>query len=273
MKRRVSQLKPFLLAPLVFWGNLFVRPRIPVLLYHSIDDSGSVTSVAPRTFREHMQYLNRRGYETISLAKYVEYLQTGLKPRKKLVAVTFDDGYKNNHTEAMPILRKYGFTATIFVATDYVGKTSSWARLDSIPELPLLSWSEIKEMNDLGIEFGSHTCGHTRLTQLSEVEMETELVRSKAKLEAKLNKAVTFFCHPYGCSDHRTRRKAKECGYLSAFGSLDFSSSNSRDSLYDLRRVGTAHFSSLWDFKAGLLGTYEWYIRMKRIFEPAGARN
>lgn len=258
---------------LVFLGHLSPSRQIPILLYHSIDNSGSVTSIAPKEFRAHMQYLKSRNYQAISLQNYVEYLRMGRKPPQKMIVLTFDDGFKNNYTEAFPVLRRYGFIGTIFLPTDYIGGVCSWDKDESIPELPLLSWQEIQEMSDLGIDFGSHTCTHSHLTQLSYDEIKAELLKSKSIIEAKTNKPVTFFCHPYGDTNHQTQRAAQESGYLGAFGGLDFSLANSKDNLYDLERIGTAHFSSLWDFKAGLLGTYDWYIKIKKYLGIEGLRN
>jgi peptidoglycan/xylan/chitin deacetylase (PgdA/CDA1 family) len=130
----------------------------------------------------------------------------------------------------------------------------------------MLSWDEIQEMSDYGIDFGSHTCSHPYLTRMSKDELKTELLNSKSIIEARLNKPVRFFCHPYGNTNHQTQKAAEECGYLGAFGGLDFSLANSKDNLFNLKRVGTAHFSSLQDFKAGLLGTYDWYIKLKGMF-------
>ncbi len=217
-----------------------------------------------------MEYLKYSGYRTISLPKFVEYLHMDAKSPSKTVVLTFDDGFKNNYSEAFPVLQKYGFTATVFLVTNYIDAVCSWDKHKSIPEIPLLSWDEIQEMSDYGIDFGAHSCSHPYLTQISKGELKTELLSSKSITETKLNKPVKFFSHPYGDLNHETKQTAKECGFLGAFGGLDFSLANSKDDLYDLKRVGTKHFSSLHDFRAGLLGTYDWYIKLKRIFMSLG---
>ena len=261
-----SQVKRYASSILVLVGHIYPKNSIPVLVYHSVDNSQSVISITPREFRAQMEYLKYSGYETISLQSFVGCLKTNVKSSQKSVVITFDDGFKNNYSEAFPILRKYGFTATIFLTTNYIGGVCSWQRDKSIPEIPMLCWDEIQEMNHYGIDFGSHSCSHSYLTRISNEELKAELINSKSIIEAKLTKPTRFFCHPYGNRDRRTQRMAKECGYLGAFGGLDFSLANSSDDLYDLKRVGTAHFSSIQDFKAGLLGTYDWYIRLNRIF-------
>jgi len=267
MKNPAPRFKNLSSLILVLIGSFYPKSGIPVLAYHSVDNSGSIISIRPIEFNRQMEYLKYNGYRTISLLEFVEYLQTNdARPVSKTVALTFDDGFKNNYSEAFPVLRKHGFTATIFLATDYIGSISSWDKDKSIPVIPMLSWDEIREMSDYGIDFGAHSCSHRYLTRISKDELKAELLNSKSIIEARLKKPVRFFCHPYGNRDQRTQRVAKECGYLGAFGGLDFSLANSSDDLYDLKRVGTAHFSSIQDFKAGLLGTYDWYIRLKRIF-------
>lgn len=262
----VHTIKNVFSSILALLGRLSQKRGIPVLLYHSVDPTRSVISITSEEFRAQMAYLNATGYKTISLSDFLGYLCSETIPQEKMVVLTFDDGFKNNYTEAFPILCEYGFTATIFLTTDYISGVCSWEKHDSIPRLPLLSWDEIKEMSDFGIDFGSHTCSHPYLTRMSKDGLKAELLASKSTIEAKLKKPVRFFCHPYGDTNCETQQGAKDCGYLGAFGGLDFSLTNTKGNLYDLTRVGTAHFSTLQDFKAGLLGTYDWYIRLKGLF-------
>ena len=256
-------IKKVLSSILVLIGRLSRRRGIPVLLYHSVDSTGSVISIMSEEFSRQMAYLNATGYKTISLSDFLGYLRSGTVPHEKIVVLTFDDGFKNNYTEAFPILREYGFTATIFLATDYIDRVCSWEKHDSIPRFPLLSWDEIREMSDYGIDFESHTCSHPYLSRLSREEMRNELLESKMVIETALNKQVTFFCHPYGDSSRETQEAARECGYVGVFGGLDYSLRNTKENVYNLSRVGTARFTSLEDFKAGLLGTYDCYITLR----------
>jgi peptidoglycan/xylan/chitin deacetylase (PgdA/CDA1 family) len=120
-------------------------------------------------------------------------------------------------------------------------------------------------MNDNGFDFGSHSCNHPYLTRMTENEILTEVLKSKYIIEDRINKSVKFFCYPYGDSDKRTQQIVKSCGYLGAFGGVDFSLGSKKKNLYDLKRMGTSHFSSIQDFQAGLLGTYQWYIKVRNL--------
>jgi len=258
-----KRLKWLISKPLVLIGHLRCKPRVPVLLYHSVDTSGSVISISPRTFYSQMAHLQGRGYRTLSLHEYVRLLTAEGPAPERAVVITFDDGFKNNYTEAFPILKAFGFSCTIFLATDFVGKICAWERHSSIGDLPMLSWGEIREMQRLGIEFGSHGCSHAHLTHLSESGIKRELIESKSVLERELDKPIRFFCHPYGDVSELTQQLVRDAGYAGAFGSLEFSSRNGKADLYNLKRVGTARFSNLDDFRAGLLGAYDGYVRLK----------
>jgi peptidoglycan/xylan/chitin deacetylase (PgdA/CDA1 family) len=264
-QHRGKRVKKVLSGLLVYMGRLRRWAGVPVLLYHSVDTSGSVISISPEEFRLHMTYLKQDGYQTMTLHTYVDYLNKAEKPPDKMVVLTFDDGFKNNYAEALPILLEYGFTGTVFVSTDFVGKTCTWEKNRSIPDLPMLSWDEMREMRDFGMEFGSHSCSHHYLTRLSRDDIRTELRESKLIIEGEIKRPVRFFCHPYGDVSEDTQRMAKESGYAAAFGSLKYSSTNSKQDLYNLKRVGTGRFSCLEDFKAGVLGTYDWYVYVKEF--------
>lgn len=265
MRHTKIQIKRATSSLLALIGRHKSPKRIPVLLYHSIDNSGSVISITPTEFKAHMKYLKNNGYQTLSLIKFVKYISMSEKPQTKSVIITFDDGFKNNISEAFPILRNYGFTATIFLVTNHIGGVFSWDGHASIPQLPLLSWEEIEKMSASGIDFGAHSCNHPFLTRIPRGEQKKEILNSRMIIEERLNKPVTFFCHPYGDTNYQTQQVVRECGYVGAFGGLDYSLANSKNNLYNLKRVGTARFRSIQDFKAGLVGTYEWYIKMKRI--------
>jgi peptidoglycan/xylan/chitin deacetylase (PgdA/CDA1 family) len=172
---------------------------VPILTYHSLDDSGAVTSVAPLDFREHMQILAQRGFTGIGLSALLDAWdgRRTLPPRP--VVITFDDGFANVLEHAAPPLADLGFGATIFVVSGRSGLTNDWPnQVADTPRLPLLSWSELAQMARGGFEIGAHSVTHRALTEISQSEASKEIVESKTAIEDQLGQAVQTFAYPFG---------------------------------------------------------------------------
>ena len=173
--------------------------QVPVLTYHSIDESGSKISVSRAQLDRHIRYLKRTGYSSLSLRDAVRRVRERRELPQRAVVITFDDGYRNNLRDALPVLTAYGFTATVFVTTGYIGKTNRWPNQhSSIPKLPMMTWDEIKEMRRAGIDFGAHSHSHTRLTEVEPEEARREMLRSKSEIEERLGEAIDLLAYPYG---------------------------------------------------------------------------
>ena len=173
--------------------------RIPILTYHSIDRSGSVLSVTPSDFREHMQLLVRNGFNGIRFDQLVDAMNGNAVLPPKAVVLTFDDAYANFHEHAMPALREAGYCATLFVVAGLVGKSNEWpGQGPSIPNMPLLDWPALREIAQAGIEIGSHTCTHPRLDQARTDQLEEEIAGSRCTLEDGVGVPVTTFAYPFG---------------------------------------------------------------------------
>ncbi len=170
---------------------------VPILTYHSIDDSRSVISISPATFKMQMKYLAECGYQSLSFSEAVVFLREKKPFPEKAFVATFDDGYENNYTGAFPVLQQFGFKGTIFLISDYCGKTWS-GDASSLEPRSLLSWAEIKEMHRHGIEFGAHTLTHPDLTLIPVAQAERETRQSKAEIQERLGAEVTTFAYPYG---------------------------------------------------------------------------
>lgn len=242
--------------------SLLFRARknvVPILTYHSIDNSGSIISVTKKRFAEQMKYLKSAGYRTITLGELLKLLKADTVLSEKNVVITFDDGYKNNFSEAFPILREYGFNATVFPSTDYIEKKGGL-----LAKTPFLSWADIQEMNKYGIEFGSHGCSHPNLPKLSEKELRTELKNSKSMLESNIGESIHCFCYPYGEYNEQVQGILREVGYGGAC-TIEFGVDNTKDNLFALNRIGTAHFKTIHDFNMGLTGVYDRYEKLKKI--------
>lgn len=172
---------------------------VPILTYHSLDETEAVTSVAPRDFREHMYSLARRGFVGISLSGLLDAWDGAEKLPARPVALTFDDGFANVLEHAAPLMSELGFRATIFVVSGRCGQTNDWPnQAPNIPRLPLLSWSELAQMVAAGFEIGAHSVTHRPLNEIGATEAEQEIVESKMMIEQRLGQRVNNFAYPFG---------------------------------------------------------------------------
>lgn len=170
-------------------------------MYHSIDETGSPISIDPRAFRQHMEFLARGRPRVIPLRD----IATHAAP-DETVAITFDDGFANFVEFAVPLLEDLGLPTTMFVVTDHVGGTNAWqnaAGPKNIPILPLMSWDALQRIARGGVEIGSHTRRHARLTTVDDPGLVEELEGAADRLQRELGARPTSFAYPYGDLDHR----------------------------------------------------------------------
>ncbi len=193
-----------------------------ILTYHSLDDSGSVLSTPPGRFAEQMRILSELGVRVVPLGQ-VRYELGSLRPPERLVAITFDDGFRSVYEHALPVLQRYGFPATVFLVTDYCGKTNAWPGQPlTALRRPLLTWAQVREMSGAGITFGSHTRTHPDLRTLPPSGVEEELVLSKKIIEDAIGGPVDTFAYPYGAYNDTVRHLAEEHFALACSTTLGF---------------------------------------------------
>jgi len=179
-----------------------------------------------RGFEKHLRYMKNFG-DFISLDDAVGILESNRPVSGRYFCITFDDGFKNCMTNAMPLLLKYGAPAAFFVPTKYIdfspdksgGISGKFFDNEKIV-MEFLSWDDCRKMSAEGMAFGSHGVSHTRLIDLSEEEAERELGESKAKIEQELGMPCRHFCAPVGIPGvdflpDRDPRIAKRVGYQS----------------------------------------------------------
>lgn len=262
MKHQIKKGISFCLAQL---GNILTFDHIPILTYHSIDSSGSPISMDENQFTRQMEWLYEHDYRTVSLNSFLERVGNGtVSSGKKNVVLTFDDGFENNYTVAFPVLKKFGFKATFFLSTAFLGTNSHWLE-PPLDRMSMLSWEQVKEMSQAGMDFGAHTVHHTDLTVVDRDHAEREINDSKDVIEDHLNKGVYFFCYPFGHYSWELEFLVRRIGFLGAC-TTKYGIRNSRDDRYKLSRIGTAKFSNHFDFIAGILGTYDLYEAIRRLF-------
>ncbi len=173
--------------------------KIPILIYHEIGPGPNSLFVSKKLFAQQMQYLYQNGYRVVSVAHAQKLMQAN-EPVGKTVAISFDDGYKSVYTQAWPILKSYGFSATVFVITDFIGRENR------------LTWYEIKDMQSQGIEIGSHTQTHPSLLDVKSTDLNHEIAGSRQYL-AQHGVTAQTFCYPGGHYDKAIVEQVRNAGY------------------------------------------------------------
>ena len=241
--------------------------KVPILYYHKISSppAGSANPhlyVSPDNFAAQMRYLSEHGYNSLTLSEVGEALAREKKLPRRPVVVTFDDGHQDNFEHAFPSLVRYHLKATIFIVADYVGKDAGWQRQDKAVE-PLISWDHIRQMQNKGITFASHTCTHPLLNKIPYDQARYEIGVSRDKLEQGLGGAVESFCYPYGEYNQEVVNLVREAGYKAAC-ITDHGNRHTREDIYTLRRVFIWPDTTLMRFAYYLSGFYDYEKARKR---------
>jgi peptidoglycan/xylan/chitin deacetylase (PgdA/CDA1 family) len=173
--------------------------KYPILMYHAVDPQRSVISIQPEVFAGQMRWLYENHISVLPLRVLIEHLQEGKTLPDRCAVLTFDDGFAGVYEHAFPVLKAYRFPATVFLVAEAVGRDNRWSgQPNGIPVLKLLDVNQIQEMSAAGLEFGSHTLTHPHLSELSNEEINKEVLESKAVLEARLEIPIQTFAYPYG---------------------------------------------------------------------------
>lgn len=179
------------------------KKKVPILMYHSISHTTNRKfkqfTVAPSLFAEQMAYLHQHGYTPITVTQLVNALfQEGSVLPEQPIVLTFDDGFADFYTEALPVLKQYGFVATLYVVTGFVNSTSYWLQREGEATRLMLTWDQLAEISASGVECGAHSHHHPRLDVLSYSTAQDEIVQSKNLLEHHLSQEASSFAYPYG---------------------------------------------------------------------------
>lgn len=221
------------------------RNTTRVLTYHSIGTRDHEMNVTPEAFQEQMQWLSENA-TVISLDDAVA--------GKEGVAITFDDGFRDNLTNAAPVLKAHSFRATVFVVP---GRAGGFLDHDSPTEdARLMTWEEILELKGLGVKIGGHTMNHARLSSLSEAAQESEIIESTRLLEEHLGEPIESFAYPFGSAmdyDSASVRCVQRANYAYAVSNR-YGPVSSRSSRWEIPRIWIDRSDTMESFQQKVRG-------------------
>ncbi len=262
------------LSVLGFGIRRLLRRRAPsgvrILLYHAVADLAPAQdrwrmSVSPRLLAAHLAWLRRHGYMCVSLQEAVEMIQGRRPMADKAVALTFDDGFRDVLTRAVPILERARAPATLFVVAGRLGvpEPFPWLEHPTRFDRPL-TWEELQALAGHPlVSVGSHAWSHRRLSGLPVDEQERDIVQSKAALERHLGRPVRWFAYPYGHAgsfSDETIGCLQRLGFEAAFANI-MGVNRVGDSPWMLKRTRVGWEDRPWRFRLKMAGAYDWVDR------------
>lgn len=198
----------------------------PALLYHKISKPRRDSKVRgaftpPQRFRRQLTYLKQQGFNFYTASELIQHFQSHGEFPARAVALTFDDGWQDNYSNAFPVLQELGIKATIFIIPSCIGQMSTPATTPAGDRgYPHLSREEILEMARAGIEFGSHTMSHAWLHQIPEGEVKAEIEMAKREIENLVQKPCWTIAYPAGYFSDAARRAVSDAGHIGAFSTI-----------------------------------------------------
>jgi peptidoglycan/xylan/chitin deacetylase (PgdA/CDA1 family) len=193
---------------------------IPILVYHQIDVAPSKGSpfrslyVPPAAFARQMRLLSLLGYRGLSMSALMPYLRG--EKHGKVVGITFDDGFLNNLTHALPVLQAHGFSSTCYAVSQRLGQTNVWDAAQGVASAPLMNAEQLRQWVTGGQEVGAHTRHHVNLTACDDDLASEEISLSNTELTTLIGRPLEAFCYPYGWFTTRHTEMVRAAGFASA---------------------------------------------------------
>ncbi|HEY3210584.1 MAG TPA: polysaccharide deacetylase family protein [Actinomycetota bacterium] len=236
-----------------------------ILCYHAVDSEWqSPLSVTPREFQAQCAWLSRHK-RVVGAAEAATRLVISGRLAPGWIALTFDDGFRSVFRHAFPVLTRHHFPATVFLVAQTLtpeGRPVDWVDDPPSWRVETLTLEEVREMQEAGVRFGSHSYAHHDLTALSDEECERDLRASRELLEDLLETRVTLLAYPRGLHSERVRRAAARAGFANAFTLPE-----RRESIgpHAIPRVGVYPGNGTMAVRAK---TSRWYplVRTSRVF-------
>ena len=264
--KKVIKIAVCIFAACTGYNSKTNKKGLTILTYHSIGNKIEPDeTVTPEEFEKQLQYI-KDNYKVISLEDAVEYLQTDIEKVAGSIVITFDDGYSNNYHNAYPLLKKHSFPATIFLVSNFIDDK----------EGKYLSQSQIHELMDNNISFGSHTISHRILTGLKKEEIIREIRDSKDLLESQLGQRMNSFAYPIGTKadfNNAIMETVKAHKYTCACSNV-YGMNDENSDIFALKRIGIETTDCFFLFKQKLDGALnimsfkdtKSFQNLKRIF-------
>jgi peptidoglycan/xylan/chitin deacetylase (PgdA/CDA1 family) len=245
-------------------------------MYHSIAHEDEVgvhpyyrTVTSPAVFAAQMESLHQAGFSVVT--GLTEAIRRCREPEfgKNIVVITFDDGFRNFYTNAFPVLNHYGFTATMFLPTAYIGENAL-----NFKGKECLTWNEARELHRHGISLGSHTVTHPQLYDCDAASIKQEIVGSKQTIEQKLGCAVQSFSYPYAFPETdngfktKLREELHQAGYENGVCTTVGRPGPASDPFF-LKRLPVNSDDDPQLFLAKLAGSYDWISKPQYIVKMA----
>jgi peptidoglycan/xylan/chitin deacetylase (PgdA/CDA1 family) len=197
--------------------------RVPVLMYHRVGTAHNAWearyAISPENFAAHMRALKGAGYRAITIDQLVQWLEGGPQLPDKALLVTFDDGFRGVGEHALPVMETLGWPFTVFLVSDLIGQEDNWTRASNPTGVtyPLLGAEEIRDMQQRGVSFHSHTRSHASLPSLNDSDLAEQLAGSRRALADLLGHDVPYIAYPFGHLDERVEAATRAAGYRAAF--------------------------------------------------------
>jgi peptidoglycan/xylan/chitin deacetylase (PgdA/CDA1 family) len=242
---------------------------LKILMYHAVGEPGERATrfVVPLTeFEKQMAWLARGRFAVVRLQAAVSAMLAGNALPRRAIAITFDDGTRDNRTLALPVLQRYGFPATAFIVTHAMGSSVRWTDYAGLAGRPVMTWSDALELEPL-ISLEPHTRTHPSLPSLDDEALTKELRGSRDDVEQRVGRSPVVFAYPYGHYDARVAAAVADAGFLAACTVQPGVNSKSTPP-YELRRYEVRGDESLTRF-ARTIVVPELRRRLRRSYVTA----
>ena len=232
-------------------------------MYHRIADiPGDRNALPLEKFCQQVKYLSDNGFHTVTMQMVYDFYAYGKKLPPKPILLTFDDGYVDNFTEALPILKKKNMTATVFPIANWIGKENKWENFNK-KLTTTMDWDQLKKWQAAGMEVASHTVDHPLLAYCFAEQTMRELEESKTILEKTLSCPIDFLCYPYGSFNNQTKLVAEKTGYKAAFAIFEDVPLWNID-VFALPRIPIPAHQSLSEFKLKVSTIHVIFIALRQ---------